>query len=155
MIPNGHGKSETGKPRVADEDLLQPLTKHRADGLTMALTGVAKYCHPKFSYKPEFTSQSELSSVDAPVPYSLYLPIYSVSPVYRTVDGGPHGFSPVAIEWKIYSECVPCANTSASSLTIRPPNSQLYWPSVHTAQFYSHSYALPPTTRSCVVIMNY
>lgn len=69
MIPNGHGKSGTGKPRVA-EDLLQPLTKQRADGLTMALTGVAiaKYCHPKFSYKPEFTFQSELSSVDAPVP---------------------------------------------------------------------------------------
>lgn len=78
MIPNGQGESGTGKPRVA-EDLLQPLTKQRADGLTMALTGVAKYCHPKFSYKPEFTSQSELSSVDAPVPYSLYLPIFSQS----------------------------------------------------------------------------
>lgn len=62
-----------------NRDLLQPLTKQRADGLTMALTGVAKYCHPKFSYKPEFTSQSELSSVDAPVPYSLYLPIFSQS----------------------------------------------------------------------------
>lgn len=70
MIPNGQGESGTGKPREA-EDLRQPLTKQRADGLTMALTGVAKYCHPKFSCKPEFTSQSELSSVDAPVPYSL------------------------------------------------------------------------------------
>lgn len=111
----------------------------------MALTGVESTVPFKFSYKPEFTSQSELNSVGGggfcnPPTQSTYG--YSVQ---------FHVHPPVAIEWKIYSECVCRANKSAVH-QFQPPNSiglSVHAPLLRRAGAHLHPVLVH------VVIMNY